>query len=661
MLWATLLIAFGIFLSNSLVFPAYSVFLAGLPACIAIIFCLWLGRTGLAEVLRLLLTALLFVSAGVTANSFQLASQAQHVLSAPATGRIVARVQSVQLRPDECMRVTARMISTDTPAFESLSLIRVTMARHNIRAGTQITADVRLFPLSLPAFGGRPDYGCQHYMAGLSASGFVLALIGHNDADSRTAGERLHNWRTDFAARLHTAMHPQPGSIAAALLVGVRGHVSQKLYDSFRDSGLAHLLAISGLHMGLFCFSVYGGLRAVMALTPGLAQRLSVHKLAAILSILAAALYLCLSGFPVSAIRAFLMAAVVILAVLADRQAISVRNLALIAIVMILAEPSLIYTAGFQLSFLASFAIITVLDSFRRAEFPSRFIRWFSFMIVSSACASIITVPVIAYHFAHFTPWGVLANIMAIPLTGLFIMPAGIIVLIAGVTGIDSLFNLSVWLMGLPLYLLIFLTDNIAALPYAGIWMKPPAAAFIMVFAALSPVARTSNKKLAGVCLLAITAMVTVWVAQPVPVAVLLKNRQQIILAVCQAPGHFIASRPLPAFWHDHIRLVMGSGNFTSLSCRSLCKVTDAKGRHFVIVQHGSALSQACRIEADYLVTAIQPRYPCRAPQQVITAALHPAERWLIYEQNSRHHIRTNLAPMNSFTRQTGRGQRSRH
>ena len=102
---------------------------------------------------------------------------------------------------------------------------------------------------------------------------------------------------------------PSPlGGIAVALLVGVRDFIPAINYDSFRSSGLDHLLAISGLHIGLFCFSVYGALRLGFALTPAFSQRFAVHKLAAIAALIAGGVYLCLSGFPVSAILAYLIA-----------------------------------------------------------------------------------------------------------------------------------------------------------------------------------------------------------------------------------------------------------------------------------------------------------------------------------------------------------------
>ena len=150
------------------------------------------------------------------------------------------------------------------------------------------------------------------------------------------------------------------GGLAAALLVGVRDYIDESTYALFRDSGLAHLLAISGLHMGLFCFSVFSVLRVFFGLFPSVSQHIAVHKLAALCSLLAGGIYLILAGFPISAIRAYLMAVVIIIAVLADRRALSLRNLALVGFILLLFQPSIVYMVGFQLSFIASFAIISM-------------------------------------------------------------------------------------------------------------------------------------------------------------------------------------------------------------------------------------------------------------------------------------------------------------
>ena len=183
------------------------------------------------------------------------------------------------------------------------------------------------------------------------------------------------------------------------------------------------------------------------------------------MALLCGFLYLLISGGPVSAIRAFVMAMIILLAVLADRPAFNLRNLALAAFCLLLVSPSFVYAAGFQLSFVASFAIIAGLEMISTHSPANRVLRYVFFILLTSALAGMVTIPFIAYHFGQFTLWGILANLIALPLTAFFIMPAGILVLLSEAAGLSGLANqFMIW----PLHILTVTADLFAGLPYAG-------------------------------------------------------------------------------------------------------------------------------------------------------------------------------------------------
>jgi len=282
----------------------------------------------------------IFILAGILVAAAEYFRHTHPVLSQPENTRLQAVVEDISLRPTGRLRLQLKVLDSPSSVIGQGSRIRVTTEPlHPFQAGDRIEADARLFPLSLPAFYGRPDYARQHYFSGLSASGFITRLHRHDTGFENSLSARLTNWRRNFARDLNGFMPSPLGGIAGALLVGVRDFIPPESYESFRKSGLAHLLAISGLHMGLFCFSVYGAMRFGFAFFPSVSQRFSAHKLAAIAAWIAGGIYLCLSGFPVSAIRAYLMACIVIAAVLSDRRALTVRNLALVGGVMLLFTP----------------------------------------------------------------------------------------------------------------------------------------------------------------------------------------------------------------------------------------------------------------------------------------------------------------------------------
>ena len=237
-------------------------------------------------------------------------------------------------------------------------------------------------------------------------------------------------------------MESPTGGIAAALIVGDRRFISEQTYEKFRKSGLAHLLAISGLHMCLLCFGVIAALRAVASLAPSLSMRLPAHKYAALAGVITGLGYVFISGASISAVRAFIMALFVISAILLDRLALTLRNVALTAMLVLLVNPAALYTASFQLSFAATTALVAWYEVSatrppRRNLRPrNRLVTYVGGVIVASLIAATATALFTAQHFGSVTPWGVAANIMGIPLTGLWIMPGGILLAIGYMTGL---------------------------------------------------------------------------------------------------------------------------------------------------------------------------------------------------------------------------------
>ncbi len=588
--------------------------------------------------------ALGFLLIGICVAALQHYSQSQRVLSVAEEGRITAVIDDLSTRPNGRLRLELRLINS--PDFKDIQKVRVTISpNRQFLAGDKIVANAVLFPLGRPAFANRPDYARQHYFRGLSATGFITDIYEYQPSFEDRIGHRLVNWRRGFAQELNQLMPSPLGGIAAALLVGVRDFIPAINYDSFRSSGLAHLLAISGLHMGLFCFSVYGALRLGFAFTPAFSQRFAVHKLAAIAALIAGGVYLCLSGFPVSAIRAYLMAFIVILAVLTDRRALTLRNLALVGCVMLALQPSLIYSAGFQLSFLASFAIIYVVSWVRGILLRNRQLRWLVFMVASSSMAALITMPVIAYHFAQFTLWGVVANIIAIPLTGLLILPTGILVLIAGAFGYMPGLEGAAGLMAVPLSWLVQFSDIMASLPLAGITIKTPPAYLLIMFtiAAVMLATLTGIWRLAGGLSLSVAAIL--WILTPQPDGVMLFSGKQLIVTVAGDNTQISTTSALTDFWQSNIRIVLGGGVVSRVPCNNeaFCTLPLKGGRRLAFVRDRRALAEVCTSGFDYIISAVRPYYPCRNGPPIHYQYLRRNERHLLYFEDMRLRVVSNL------------------
>lgn len=223
-----------------------------------------------------------------------------------------------------------------------------------------------------------------------------------------------------------------PGAFAAAVLTGDRSGIDQETMEDLRRSNLAHLLAISGLHMGLLTGFVFATLRLSLALVMPLALRVPARKIAAVGALGAGAFYLALSGGNVATERAFIMVSVMLLAVLADRRAISLRSVAMAAVVVLTLRPEALLAAGFQMSFAATIALVAVFGALRdqpvwRGYGRRRWLRPVVSLVVCSVVAGLATAPVAAVHFNRVAEYGLLANVATVPLMGAVIIPAAVL------------------------------------------------------------------------------------------------------------------------------------------------------------------------------------------------------------------------------------------
>ena len=232
------------------------------------------------------------------------------------------------------------------------------------------------------------------------------------------------------------------------------------------------MLAISGLQMELFCFGVYGVIRVILALFSGLSKQIVINKGAVIIAVVSGLFYLLLADIPISALRAYAMACLILFAVLTDRHALSLRNLNIVFIAFIIASPSLLYQPAFQLSFAATYGIVFYVNFARQNKILSARVPVISAMVtiaLTSALVSAATLLYVAYHFGVVTIWSVPANVVAIPLTAFFIMPMAVIYLILAI--LDASF-LIVWPFSAALSGLLYLAQWVSQLPYTDIWVS---------------------------------------------------------------------------------------------------------------------------------------------------------------------------------------------
>jgi competence protein ComEC len=390
----------------------------------------------------------------------------------PVEGRIVAIDRSAS----DALRLTLDRVTLDRVDPDRVPR-RVRVSLHGgdgageAVPGLRVMTTAHLTPPAGPVEPGGFDFRRHAWFQRIGAVGYtrvpVLAL-----ADAAGA-QRLFRTRMALAAHVRDRLPGQTGAFAAAIMTGDRSGLSQGTLEDMRLSNLAHLLAISGLHMGLLAGFVFAAMRLALAAVPRVALAWPIKKIAAALAILAAAGYLALSGGNVATERAFVMVGVMLVAVILDRRALSLRAVAVAAIIVLVLRPEALPGPGFQMSFAATVALVAVFGWLRDAAVPRgpRWLRPVLAVVISSAVAGAATAPVAAAHFNQLAQYGLPANLLSVPLMGAVVMPAAVVAALALPFGLDGG---PLWIMGLGLDWILAVAHHAAALEDARIPVVAP-------------------------------------------------------------------------------------------------------------------------------------------------------------------------------------------
>jgi competence protein ComEC len=355
-------------------------------------------------------------------------------------------------------RITVRVYSIEAPRFDQqLARVRVSVKKGTAPpVGAYIALKARLSPPLQPLRPGGYDFARDLYFHAIGASGFATGPITiapppEPPGLSLRLAAFIENIRDTVDARIRAVAKGDAGAIASALLTGRRDALTQQVNDAMYVSSLAHVLSISGYHMAVVAGVVFFFVRALLALVPGLALRRPIKKWAAFAALLVATFYLELSGAEVATQRSYFMTAIVLVGVIADRPTLTFRSLSVAAIVVLIFAPEAVVHPSFQMSFAATLALIALyqrglpwIAARRDSSLGARVALWGGREAVSLVLASLVagfaTTPYAAFHFHRLAPYGVVANLLAMPVVSVIVMPAGMLGLLAMPFGYDAPF-----------------------------------------------------------------------------------------------------------------------------------------------------------------------------------------------------------------------------
>ncbi len=488
-----------------------------------------------------------------------------------------------------------------------------------------------LSPPPGPSAPGAFDFQRQSFFARLGATGFGLGPAAVLARRPRELDIVLAGLRSRIETVVHRAVPAPQAAVIVALLTGERAAIPPPVLAAIRNAGLAHLLAISGLHIGLVAAFLFTALRTVLCLVPALALRRPIKKWAAVAALIGAGGYAVVAGATIPSQRAFIMVAVVFLGVVFDRQAISMRLVAVAATAVLLAQPESLLGASFQLSFAAVVALIAAYDFVQHRRLHdfgdgllARGLTYLAFVALTTVVATIATAPFAVFHFQRLAVFGLPANLVSVPLMAMWIMPLGVAALLAMPLGLATPFLVA---MGWGVGAVIAVAEEVAGWPGA-IAVEPAmplAGLAVLSFGGLWLCLWRGRWRHAGGMLIVVG-----WAGLAVarPPDILVDGRGRMIgvrtpdggLAMSQTRG----ARFEQASWlrlsglHDATpwsQATGGGNNF--IRCDGSGCIVEIRDRTVALMLRADAAADDCRM-ADILISLVPVRGACPSPSVIV-------------------------------------------
>lgn len=437
------IIAFAVGITAYFAWPTEPSPVVGLALIFMIVLLLW----RIPSVWSGALITVAIMLAGFTWSSIHTQIVSPHPVNMEQRLAIEGWVSAIDTR-GSMRRLQINVVNSDPiPRTGLPKRVRIRVGRNFpvFEIGDGIVVDTVISPMPGPAIPNGYDPGRRAFFDGLAGTGFAISAGRKTEVNlsfREKLSARIEISRRRISERVLASAPKNTGGLQAALLTGIRDHIPEEHTKSLRASGLAHILAISGLHMGMVAFGIYVVGAIALAAIDQLARARDVRKLAAIIGIVAATAYLGLSGASVATQRAYIMVCIAFLAVLLDRRVISLRSVAVAALLTLTIRPEALLSVGFQMSFAAVAAMVVIFrawqDRWPRQKsqgFRGRVQAFYGSLFGTSLVAGFATGVFALLHFGRLANYGLIANmaamtvfpaVMALGIISLLLMPIGL-------------------------------------------------------------------------------------------------------------------------------------------------------------------------------------------------------------------------------------------
>lgn len=403
--------------------------------------------------------------------------------------RIIVKIEKIekvkQLKKDQRVRgdltsyFTVDGIMQNPPKY-----LRINIADMETKLdfGDYVEVKANLIPTPQQFFPSTYNLEREFYFQQIGGIGYNGIIENTYKVEEKTIYEKfrnkMYNVRENINNRMIDVIGQENGSLVGSFITGIRGKISSQDYSDLTYAGLVHLIAISGLNMAIIMGLAFWIIRRILVQSEYLTLKFNIKKISAVFAIISGFLYLSITGFPVSANRAYIMSLLYFVGILIDREIDTMRFLCLAALLILFFEPNLVLSPAFQLSF---FAVIGLVCGFKflqehaiKTYTTNIWLKPFYYVFVtflSSIIATISVTPLIIYHFNNFTPYNILANIFAIPLVSFITLPFATISILLFPLGIEKFLLIPAgWSIGLVLDI----SKYVVSLPHSVFILQSP-------------------------------------------------------------------------------------------------------------------------------------------------------------------------------------------